>query len=236
MKNIIITRERSGFEEVKDVFLQAGFNPICFPLIRFEPVEIKNPNIIEEYEYLIFTSKNAVKYFFHQIPKINKKIIAVGEKTAEYLQKLGYKDIIIPKTYSAEGVKEYIEENIKEFADKKIALIRALEGMDTLLNSNFKIDVIAVYKTQLNIPENVYEIKLLIEDGKIYAIVFSSPSTFKGFLNIFKEKSASLLKKMKVVAIGKTTKNFIENQGFKVDIMPDKFTFEEIIKKLKVVD
>jgi Uroporphyrinogen-III synthase len=72
MKSIIITREASSFEEVKDLFIKAGFNPISFPLIRFEPVEIKNFNL-EDYEYLIFTSKNAVKYFFSQIPKIDKK-------------------------------------------------------------------------------------------------------------------------------------------------------------------
>jgi Uroporphyrinogen-III synthase len=117
-----------------------------------------------------------------------------------------------------------------------MALIRASEGMDTLLNTNFKIDLIPVYETKLNIPENVDSIKSLIEDGKVYAIVFSSPSTFKGFLNIFKEESKKLLDKMLTVAIGKTTKNFIESQGFKVDVVPDKFTFEEIVKKLKVID
>ncbi|WP_299237578.1 uroporphyrinogen-III synthase [Sulfurihydrogenibium sp.] len=234
MKNIIITREASGFEEVKDLFINAGFNPISFPLIRFEPVEIKNFNL-EDYEYLIFTSKNAVRYFFSQIPKIDKKIIAVGEKTAKYLENLGYKDIIVPEVYSAEGLKVYFEKNIDTFKDKKMALIRASEGMDTLLNSNFKIDLIPVYETKLNVPENVDNIKSLIEDEKIYAIAFSSPSTFKGFLNIFKEESKKLLDKMLTVAIGKTTKNFIESQGFKVDVVPDKFTFEEIVKKLKVM-
>jgi uroporphyrinogen-III synthase len=163
MKNIIITREASGFEEVKDLFIKLGFNPISFPLIKFEPVEIKNFNF-EDYEYLIFTSKNAVKYFFSQIPKIDKKIIAVGEKTAKYLEKLGYKDIIVPEVFSAEGLKVYFEKNINTFKDKKMALVRASEGMDTLLNSNFKIDLIPVYETKLNIPENVNNIKSLREN------------------------------------------------------------------------
>jgi Uroporphyrinogen-III synthase HemD. len=63
--------------------------------------------------------------------------------------------------------------------------------MDTLLNSNFKIDLIPVYETKLNIPENVDSIKSLIEDGKVYAIVFSSPSTFKGFLIFLKKNQKS---------------------------------------------
>jgi hypothetical protein len=35
------------------------------------------------------------------------------------LEKLGYKDIIVPEVFSAEGLKVYFEKNIDIFKDKK---------------------------------------------------------------------------------------------------------------------
>ncbi len=233
MKNILITREKNQFEEVKELFEKEGFNPISFPTIKFE--EIENNIDIDEYDYLIFTSKNAVIFFLKKYRNINnKKIVAVGEKTAKVLEGYGFKDIIVPENYSGEGVLELLKKHESEFINKKIGVVRALEGNDNLLKQKtFKIDLIPVYKTDYNIPENIDTVKNMFENNLIYAVIFSSPSTFEGFLKIFKEESKNLLSKTKVIAIGKTTENFIISKGFNVDFSPKKYTFEEIVKNLK---
>ncbi|WP_028950837.1 uroporphyrinogen-III synthase [Sulfurihydrogenibium subterraneum] len=237
MKNVLITREKSQFEDVKSLFEKEGFNPIPFPTIKFEKIPLNNFNE-KNYDYLIFTSKNAVKFFLKdaEIDK-SKPVIAVGSKTADYLRKLGFSNIEIPDVFSAEGLKEYIDKNIDRFKGKKFGLIRALEGSNVLLNQsgkNYFVELTPVYKTSFNIPDNIEEVENLFSQKKIFAVVFSSPSTFNGFLNVFGyEKSMEFLKNVLVCVIGTTTEKSLKDKGFEVDILPDVFTFEEIVKLLK---
>ncbi len=236
MKNILITREKNQFEEIKKLFEKEGFNPIPFPTIKFE--EVENNINVNEYDCLIFTSKNAVIFFLKKNQNINnKKIVAVGEKTAQLLENYGFKDILFPENFSGESLLEFLKSNKHEFINKKIGLVRALEGSDVLLNQKeFKVDLITVYKTDFNIPENVNTVKDMFKNGLIYAVIFSSPSTFEGFLRIFKEETKNLLSKTKVIAIGKTTEKFIISKGFNVNFTPKKYTFEEIAKNLKTLN
>ncbi|MCX7760123.1 MAG: uroporphyrinogen-III synthase [Hydrogenothermaceae bacterium] len=232
MKNVLITRDRNQFEEIKDLFIENGLNPISFPVIKFSSVEFYFDE--RDYDYLIFSSSNSVKFFFEKIDRLQKvKIIAVGEKTKEKLESLGYKDIITPQEYSAEGVLNFIKSNISQFECKKVGIVRALEGIDTLLNRkppNVYVDVIPVYKTEFNIPSNVEEIRKMFEEGKIDFVIFSSPSTVKGFLRIFKP---DVLKNCKVVVIGKTTLQEASKYGINVDMMPSKSTFADIVNLIK---
>ncbi|MEZ0323733.1 MAG: uroporphyrinogen-III synthase [Hydrogenothermaceae bacterium] len=234
MKNVLITREESQFEEVKTLFTENGLNPISFPVIRFNPIEFNFNE--KDYDYLIFTSSNGVKFFFDEVNRLQKvKIIAVGEKTKEKLQNLGYTNVITPKEFSAEGILNFINSNILEFKGKKVGIVRALEGIDTLLTkkpSGVYVDVIPVYKTELNIPSNVEEIRKMFEEGKIDFVIFSSPSTVKGFLKIFE---SYILKNTKVITIGKTTLNEAVKNGIKVDMIPSKSTFADIVQLIKSV-
>jgi len=228
VKNIIITRAKEQFEEIKDLFLKNGLNPIPFPTIKITPMDF---SINEDFDIYIFTSANAVKFFHQKMPIIkNKMIIAVGSKTAEKLRELGYKDIIIPDLFSEEGVLEYIKKNNLE--DKKIALIRALEGINTLTENIKNIKLIPVYQTSLNKPENANQIKDMILNSKIDYILFTSPSTIDGFFYTFENESIDLLKKVKIAVIGKTTEKALNQKGLKADIIPEKYTIEEVIKKI----
>lgn len=138
MKNVLITREKGQFEEVKSIFEKEGFNPIPFPTIKFEKLPLDNFDE-KNYDYLIFTSKNAVKFFLEDIEvDKSKPVIAVGSKTANYLKKEGFKNIEIPDAFSGEGLKDYIDKNLDRFKGKKFGLIRALEGSQVLLNQSGK--------------------------------------------------------------------------------------------------
>lgn len=235
MKNVLITREKEQFEEVKKLFEKEGFNPISFPTIKFEKIPLEGFNE-REFDFLIFTSKNAVKIFLQQVAlSKSKPIIAVGSKTAKFLVENGFENVEIPDTFSSEGLKDYLYENIERFKNKKFALVRALEGSEVLLNqSEFEVKLIPVYKTVFNKPENIEEVEKMLKDKKIDAVVFSSPSTFKGFINVFGlDKTREFLEYPLVCAIGSVTEQEIKSQGIKVNIVPEKFTFEGILEELK---
>jgi uroporphyrinogen-III synthase len=228
MKKVIITREERLDKSIENKAKEKGIELIYCPLIKTQPVDFKVPEI-KNYDYLIITSKNAVKYFLKKIPVeniVDKKVIAVGEKTKAYLKKLGFKEIILPETSSAEAIEELLKSG--EFNNKKFLFLRAEKGQ-SIKNKN--VNLLVVYKTVFNKPQNFENCKKLLEEDKIQYIIFSSPSTFYSFKENFKNYR-QILNNIKIIAIGKTTKKAIENEGFNVFITPQKPSFDEIISQL----
>lgn len=231
MKNILITRERDQFEKVKELFLSKGLNPIPFPVIKFTEEEFSFEE--DNFDYLIFTSTNGVKFFFRKYTLKKAKIVAVGEKTKRAIESLGYRDILVPEDYSSEGLLRYITDRRCMFEGKRFGLVRAVEGINTLLDKRpdwLNIKLITVYRTELNIPENLDAVQRMLRDGQIDIVVFSSPSSVEGFLKLIPQQS--ILENLKIAVIGKTTQQKVEEKGLKVKIKPEKPMFESLIEDI----
>lgn len=232
MKKVLITREAGQFEEIRELFLSYNLEPVSFPVIKFTPLDFEFDE--NNFDYIIFTSSNAVRYFLSRIKPSKPKLIAVGEKTAKTVRGYGYTDVITPDEFSAEGLLNHINQNRKEFEGKKLALVRAADGIDTLIKQKpefIQLELIKVYKTEHNTPENKAHVRQLLEKGKIDFVIFSSPSTVEGFLKIFSD-GINLLRNTKIAVIGKTTEKTLKSHGINATLVPDKFTFEEIAKKI----
>jgi uroporphyrinogen-III synthase len=83
-KNIIITGEEVdfNFEELKSM----GVSVYHYPMISISKID--NQIDSNDYDYIIFTSKNGVRYFLKNLSsKINRnlKFICIGNKTAQSL-------------------------------------------------------------------------------------------------------------------------------------------------------
>lgn len=224
MKNLVITREEPIEEHIKLLANEKGVNIFHLPLIKTKFLEI-NIEIPSNYDFLIITSKKTLKYFKNlEILDKNKPILTTGDKTAKFLKSLGFTSIIIPKKQSAEGIKEYIYNN--NLQSKKFLFLKAEKGKKIDLPN---ITVISVYETITNFPNNKKELLKLI--NKDIYILFSSPSTFKGFKENF-ENYKDLLAKIKVIPIGDTTKTELEKDYIKIFAVPTKPSIEEVIKLL----
>ena len=102
LRNIPIVTTNEFHSEGFSILRENGAKVYHFPMIS---TSIININIdTKRYTCLIFTSKNGVKYFLKNNKKIeNKKIIAIGNKTAQELKKYGFKaDYICSRNYSNE--------------------------------------------------------------------------------------------------------------------------------------
>lgn len=236
---VLITRELEEGKILAEKVKKIGLEPVLFPVIKTVPIPF-NFFDVSRYDVFIFPSKNAVKYFLENVPGDllkGKMVIAVGEKTKKALEKKGIKDIKIPRVYSSEGVLEFIKGNISFFSDKRILIPRAKKGIDTLpeaLKDQVKeITVLPVYETVLNIPQNKEKIKELFEKNEIKFCIFTSPSTVENFLKIFPEKGIRYLNATCIAVIGTTTKRAVEKKGLKVCIVPEKFTVDGILQKIK---
>ena len=95
IRNIILTNEGdvSGFNKLKENNLITHH----FPMIKIKPLEFKLDSS-ENYDFIIFTSKNGVRNFINKTEiKHKTKFICLGKKTELALNELGYKSYYTAK-------------------------------------------------------------------------------------------------------------------------------------------
>jgi uroporphyrinogen III methyltransferase/synthase len=120
-QRILVTREHpGGFESLEDL----GAEVIQFSTIEIVPPETWDEldraiEHVHDYDWLIFTSANGVKYFFSRLFEKGVdirelkgiKVCAIGSKTEAAVNRFGLKVDMVPEEFNAEGL---IDAFIKE--------------------------------------------------------------------------------------------------------------------------
>lgn len=152
-----------------------------YPVIRTEKISsdklFQVKTLWPKFTHVIFTSQTAVRYWFEEFLLFDKTAIAVGNATAFLLEKLGISPIVAQEE-TQEGVIALLET-----IDLKGAFIlwprskQARPVLEQYLgDSHFILDL---YDTFLQRLEPVPDL------NEIEEIVFTSPSTVRGFLAIY---------------------------------------------------
>ncbi|HIP43449.1 MAG TPA: uroporphyrinogen-III synthase [Aquifex aeolicus] len=226
---IILTREEEDIEKDKKLFKKEGFTVIGLPLIKATSLDFKLPS--SDYDYIVFQSKRAIKYFLEKEQIVDKaKIVVVGKKTAEELKKYGYKADLIPDEENVKGLIRLF----KKLRKGKVLIPRSKIGKNELIEflrrENFTPFPIDVY----TVEPVLYDENFLFEKLKGDFIVFYSPSAVKAFFaNLQKHRIGKEKLKLKYIAIGKTTKESLYHFNVKEVLIPQKPSTEYIIKLLK---
>ncbi len=244
-KSIVVTRAREQASSFMAGLRELGANCIEFPTIEIRPPDDWAPldnaiNKIKDYDWLIFTSVNGVKFFFKRLFENGKdvralreiKVCAIGPKTADAVKGYGIIPDMIPPEYRAEAV-------IEEFRRLKaenlaILLPRAKEAReilpDELRKMGAEVDVVDAYVTIM--PENrVSAISRMLEAGEIDMITFTSSSTATNFMSMFNEKSDQVkvwLKGVNIASIGPITSETARKLGLKVTVEPASYTIDAL--------
>lgn len=189
-----------------------------FPVIQIIPVKATDPllqyalNDFNQYTHIVITSKSTVKILADYLPIFGysitdwttKKTIAVGKVTAYHLLKLGIKAEIIAQEETAEGVikelKELISPNYFYFWPHATEARPIIS--DFFKESSAKFSECIFYHTHTFVPP----IKVNLENFD--EIVFTSPSTVRGFLEIFGKLPSNKI----LTPIGPVTKAFLDKQ------------------------
>jgi uroporphyrinogen-III synthase len=220
--NVLVTREEEKYQVFADKLEAFGLTPFSLPMIECAAV----PAIISgEYDYGVFTSINAVKFFKPYVNKVLiENIVAVGPATADALLEMGIKADIMPETFSAEGMKALFAD--KEVEDKKFlfpgAKTRAGDFHEYLKSRGAKVSMVTTYQTrQVTYPEG--HIDKFLKDNEIDIITFASPSAAKAMLENVEHVS------QQIVSIGKTTADEVRLLGYD-SRYPDDFTLDWMVK------
>lgn len=231
-RKIALTRDyESGIKDKKKLEVR-GFDVKIIPTIKI--VE-KNLDILEEkfkdfsYDYLVFTSKNAVKIFFdnlienHDIRDIGKvKIAAIGEKTKKEIEKYNLKVDIVPRNFVGENLLDEMGKYVKKddkifFPHSNLSRKKIIDGLDNI----GILDEVEIY-------DNIKEEKL-DQDFDFDEIIFTSSSCVNNFVEIYGKEA--LLNK-KIYSIGQITTKTIENHGLEVYKESKKQSVDSLIERI----
>lgn len=247
-KKIVVTRSREQASDLVSRLTDLGAACLEFPTIAvsvLNDLSVLDRAIesIDTYDWVIFTSVNAVDFFFKRLFEKGKDARAlgrlqtatIGPATQQRLLDFGINSDMVPATYRAESI-------VAGFAgidlkNKKIMLPRAAEARSVIPTELTKagaiVDDIPVYQTRaVGNPANNLVQQLI--NGEIDLVTFTSSSTVKNFHAVLPpEKIESLLKNISVASIGPITTDTAEALGFNVSITAEDYTIPGLCRAIQ---
>ena len=240
-KTILITKSESDAGKFVQPLVEEGAKIIYFPAIKIIP-KTDSPDLsgilnrFEEFDYLIFTSTNAAEVFSglaenYSLDLTKIKIAAVGFRTADECESLGMKIDILPDEFSTKGL-------IKKFSGIDILGKKIFIPGSALSNDDLKLGLTELGAQVITLP--VYDVipndftdlaeeyrEILKHQPDVY--VFTSPSSFDGFIKLMKIKNiGDYFNNSIICSIGSTTEIAISNSGVTVHIVPKEFSLQGI--------
>lgn len=243
MKRILITRPRVQADDFAEKLRAAGFEPIFFPVIEIQPIENnvaleRALSKLECYDWLVFTSVNAVDVVFGELHNISlPQVAAIGPKTAEALKARG----VIPSFVPDEYVAESILPGLGDLRGKWVLLPRAEIARKALPEAIFEAGgiphEIAVYKT---LPAQPSSEGLVALKSGVDIVTLTSPSTAQNFVAIARQNGLdpfALPGNPLFACIGPITEKAAREEGLVNLVTAREYTTEgliEVIRNLEV--
>jgi len=219
-QTVFITRELSEQSYFRKALNKHKINIEARSLIRTVPVITKlDPYILKHVDWIFFSSKNAVEYFFHLAPLLPKdvKFGVMGSGSEEMLRKIGhFTDFVGESTDTAEVAAEFAE-----LVKGQTVLFPGAEGSLRSIQHGMPTDTKVI---DLPVYETVLEEE--VEASGADVLVFTSPSNVDAYF-----VDNLLDPYQKVVAIGKSTGKKFEEMGVKyaLPFSPDEVGLAEAV-------
>ena len=239
-KRILVTRARAQASKFADLLEANGAEVIQFPTIKIQPMENVDVPSLDKYDWVIFTSVNAVEIFCERLRENGtdarafgtSKICAVGPKTVDALNRIGIQPNFVP-THSRGSA---IAAEIEDVNGKKILLPRAkiatADLPDGLRERGAHVDDVPLYDTIKVASDGDTgrdEIEADLLNGRIDIVTFTSSSTVTNFLEMFPAHTPDvLLADVQIAVIGPTTQKTAMEYGVQVDIVAKEASVESL--------
>ncbi|MCB8983743.1 MAG: hydroxymethylbilane synthase [Ardenticatenaceae bacterium] len=247
-KRILVTRSPEQAQAFADKLAALGAEPVVFPVIQFEPLPADLPDPAD-YDWLIFTSANAVDFFFERLETRDwrlslvsslqspvsslPKTAAVGSATAFKLATFGVAVDFMPDEFTG----EQLAQGLGDLTGQRVLLPRAKIGRPEIVallrERGAVVDDVALYDTVTAVPTPAALAEL---DKGVDAITFTSPSSVRNFLQIVESRPQGFLKplgsKAVVACIGPVTAAQARELGLTVHVTPEDYTIDALIEAL----
>lgn len=237
-KKIVVTRTREQASALSLKLSRLGADVIEFPTIEIRPKRdmtalrdaLKN---IAGFDWLVFTSQNAVGIFFGQLSALGldgralhgRKIACIGPATAVELEKYFIKADLLPKKFVAESLVESM--GASGVRGARILLPCAQEARDALRDGlvalGAVVERIPVYDTAR--PEKI-SAEMIDAAESAHIVTFTSSSTAKNYFSIVHSSKALH------ACIGPVTADTVRQLGYGVDIEAGEYTIDGLVEAI----
>lgn len=211
-KSIFISREANESPYLNRWLTNLGFNVESKSLIDLKKLTIKE---LPKSDWLFFSSKHAVEFFFMQKPNIgNTKIGCIGKSTSQAIRQLGLRADFIGQSTDTKLVG-------KQFSARvglgKVVFPIARDSMRTIqwqFPKQQNVIDLPIYAT-LKVPHEV--------SASTDILVFTSPSNAESFL----EKN-SIQPHQKIIAMGESTEKALLKAKVKESQISTPYSFDDL--------
>ncbi len=242
---VLVTRPKNLISRTAASLREKGAEVLELPAICTVPMEDQGRlhevfEVLDSYQWLIFTSPTGVDIFFDEMKKAEKdirslgsaKVAAIGGGTRKKLRERGLYVDFIPSVYDGDTLGAELAETLT--GGERILIPRAEKGNENLVRllkeKGALVEDVATYRT-------IYERSLLIDEkkefeaGNIDCAVFTSASTVKGFV----EGTEGLdYTKVRAACIGRQTKAAADAYGMET-YMAKKADIDSLVELVETI-
>jgi uroporphyrinogen III methyltransferase/synthase len=243
-KRIVVTRTRKQASELSEQLRALGADIIELPTIRIEPpTDLREfAELVQDahiYDWIVFTSANAVEAFFKIFFKLyddareigGAKIAAIGPATAQRVKDFHLHVDLQPEEFVGEAVvREFHKQG--DLENLRILLARAEKARDVLPKQLSSLGAIVdeafAYRTVAETRDNTGARRRLLEEGADL-ITFTSSSTVENFLAL----GLPWPERMQVASIGPITSKTARDHGLKVAVEARRHDIPGLVTAIK---
>lgn len=252
MKRVAVTRPKKFLPDTVRILGEKGLEAVPVPMMEMVP---RSDGALEAFfqklsagsvDSVIITSQNGVQFIYEKAAdqaaltkQFNSvEVIGIGPKTNSALQAKGINPIRMPGTFSSDGI---VQDFCARLKGKRVEVLRSDHGNPVLISGleagGAKVTEVIVYDI---VPLSGEEQAAFVREalaGSLDAYTFTSTMTARsllmmgesmGVLDELKEEINS----KKVAVIGHPTADFLKKSGIRVDVVPERFTFEDMVEAL----
>ena len=239
-QRIVVTRASHQAEELAGPLRELGAEPILLPLIGIAPPDDKTALIqaaehADEYDWIIFTSVNAIAAFVAELPDSDRwfrpRIATIGPATREVAEEYGFRVEVTPEKYVAESLAEAFRAHPLD--GKRILIPSAAVARDVVPNElrsrGAEVDVVQAY-------QNVIPYEAPAQAGMIFQeplpdwVTFASSSAVDHLVALVE---VEVLKEVKIASIGPATSATVLKHGLSVTSEALKHTIAGLIEGMR---
>lgn len=248
--SIGITRPEDQADDIANLVVRLGGEPILMPMIEVGPVPQSSVAVIQEvlqrvadFDWLIFTSVNGVSEFFRHLFETGRdvrslgaaRLAAIGTSTAERLRSFGLIADLIPAQFRSEAL---AAELASIASCRKVLWIRATRGRnvlpETLTAAGVQVEQLAVYDNR-DVSELSPEIVSRIKNQSLDWIGLSSPSIARRFADLLQTAGVAPAElQTKLVSISPVTTSTVTACGFNISAEATTQTWAGMIEAIQI--
>jgi uroporphyrinogen-III synthase len=245
-RSIVVTRAPEQSQELFDRLREAGAKTLSLPIVRFlDPVDTSALDAaiaaLDEFDWLVLTSANAVQFFLARCRKLDRwpradktKIATVGPATRAALEAAGLRSTFVPLAFNGAALAAELAPHLP---GQRVLLPRSNRAAGdlpaALRGAGAVVAEVVAYRTAA--PESME--RSLIESichGEVDAVIFFSPSAVEQFVGALGSETLERVgERTALAAVGPVTASSILAAGSLAAVEAPEATAASVVAALE---